>query len=38
MEKRYYIDGKCVLSYDDDVFTINIVSLRKENYGKKILY
>ena len=21
MEKRYYIDGKCVLSYDDDVFS-----------------
>ena len=19
--KRYYIDGKCVLSYDDDVFS-----------------
>ena len=21
MKKRYYIDGKCVLSYDDDVFS-----------------
>lgn len=30
MEKRYYIDGKCVLSYDDDVFSTDDYTNIKE--------
>ena len=30
MEKRYYIDGKCIFSYDDDMFSDEEISNIKE--------